>query len=100
MSGPSKEPELLYVLAFQSTHDALSAQKKLAVYNPFMIPTPSSIAAGCGFSLQFFAHDEEHATEIMGEAQLDEEKAALYLSDADGCHHIRGFIEADKTTTE
>ena len=88
------------MLAFQSTHDALSAQRKLAVYNPFMIPTPSSIAAGCGFSLQFFAHDEKGVKDMLDEAQLDEEKAALYLSDTDGYHHIRGFIESDKPTTK
>lgn len=43
-----------YVLTFDSTHAALSAQKALvqAEVSCFTIPTPRAISAGCGIALK------------------------------------------------
>jgi hypothetical protein len=42
-----------YVLSFESTHAAIDAEKRLRHLNPQVIPTPTSISAGCGISLLF-----------------------------------------------
>ena len=79
--------ESTYVLAFESTHAALAAQKKLASFNPHIIPTPSNIAAGCGMSLKFSATDDEHAMGILCQADVGR-GAALYLSGEDGYSYL------------
>lgn len=40
------------VLAFESTHAAMAAQKILADLKPYVIPTPKAITANCGMSLR------------------------------------------------
>ena len=44
---------VMLVLAFESTHAAMAAQKVLAPLQPYVIPTPKEISAGCGMSLRF-----------------------------------------------
>ena len=71
-----------YLLAFDSTHAALAAQKALAGYSPQVIPTPREISAGCGMALRLFAADDGQAQAIMQAAALDEDAADLYLYEA------------------
>ena len=40
-----------YLLAFESTHAAMAANKALAAVNPAVIPTPRAITASCGMTL-------------------------------------------------
>lgn len=47
------------VIAFESTHDAMAAEKYLKERIPVvMMPTPRSITASCGISLRFDMADE------------------------------------------
>ena len=44
-----------YLLAFESTHAAMAANKALAAAAPAVIPTPRAITASCGMTLRFEA---------------------------------------------
>jgi Protein of unknown function (DUF3343) len=71
-----------YLLAFSSTHAALSAHFALAEYKPHIIPTPRDITAGCGMSLTFFAQGEGCARKILDKAGLNKKEYSLYLFDS------------------
>lgn len=52
------------VLAFESTHDAMAAEKYLKErLHVIMMPTPRCITASCGISLRFSLEDEERVRE-------------------------------------
>lgn len=44
-----------FLIAFESTHAAMAAQKALSSIGSIIIPTPRAISAGCGMSLCFEA---------------------------------------------
>lgn len=52
------------VIAFESTHDAMAAEKYLKERLPVvMMPTPRCITASCGISLRFSLEDVERVRE-------------------------------------
>lgn len=51
----------VYVLAFDSTHAALAADKAFKNTGALLIPTPRAISAGCGMSLKFSAETDDEA---------------------------------------
>ena len=58
-------PRAWHILAFESTHAAMAAQKLLAHLNPFVIPTPKAITAGCGMSLRMDAAAADEARLVL-----------------------------------
>ena len=54
-----------HILAFESTHAAMAAQKLLAQLNPFVIPTPKQITASCGMSLRMGAEEAAQAKLLL-----------------------------------
>ena len=70
------------VLAFESTHAAMAANKALAASaRPFaVIPTPRAVSAGCGMSLRFVAADGAEARAVAASLVHVQGTAALYLS--------------------
>ena len=74
-------------MSFDSTMDALAAQKKTAQYKPTMIPTPRSITAACGMSLRLSFDSKESAREALMEAAVEEDTYVLYRF-ADGEYRI------------
>lgn len=51
----------VFVLAFDSTHAAMAADKAFAGMGAALIPTPRAITAGCGMSLKFSAESNTAA---------------------------------------
>lgn len=59
------------VIAFESTHDAMAAEKRLKGNIPVVVmPTPRCVTASCGISLRFALEDEqrirEEASQLTG----------------------------------
>ena len=50
-----------YLFTFQSTHQAMTAQKRMKKEKPFslLVPTPTEIYAECGFSLELEIQESE-----------------------------------------
>ena len=74
-----------YLLAFESTHAAMSANKALASVHPVVIPTPRVLTASCGMSLRFEAEDGVAAATLAAsvqEAHGLHGLAALYTEEA------------------
>ena len=71
-----------FLLAFESTHAAMAANKALAAAHPAVIPTPRAITASCGMTLRFEADDERAAAALA--ATVDEARgmSALYADEA------------------
>ena len=67
-----------YLLAFESTHAAMAANKALAAVNPAVIPTPRAVSAGCGMSLRFVAADGAEARAVAASLVHVQGTAALY----------------------
>lgn len=65
--GPMMQPmeKIWHILAFDSTHAAMAAQKLLAHLGPFVIPTPKQITASCGISLRMDAQAAAQAREVL-----------------------------------
>ena len=68
------------VLAFESTHAAMAANKALAASAPpfAVIPTPRAVSAGCGMSLRFAAADGAEARAVAASLVHVQGTAALY----------------------
>lgn len=73
-------PDSFYVIAFESTHAAMAANKALAAAGCAfaMIPTPREISAGCGMSLRFAASSDAEAQATAEEVSEAHSLAALY----------------------
>lgn len=69
-----------FVLAFDSTHAALSAQKAFQVSGVrcLTIPTPRAISAGCGIALKFSADSAKQATAYVRDAGVPSDTISLY----------------------
>ena len=66
-----------YLLAFESTHAAISTEKILKAHMPVsVIPTPRSITASCGISLLVEAELSEIRTLVEAAQTADE--AVIY----------------------
>ena len=76
-----------FVLAFESTHAALAAQRSFTAAGAAfaLIPTPRAISAGCGMSLRFSAEGEDAARAVAGRHVPPEARplAALYVRDGE-----------------
>ncbi len=57
----------MVVIAFESTHAAMAAQKLLAGIRFDVIPTPSDISASCGISLRIADDLIEEALSCLDE---------------------------------
>ncbi len=66
------------VLAFESTHAAMAAQKILGELKPYVIPTPKVITANCGMSLRMGDAEAEKAREILSSHPDIEARCAWY----------------------
>ena len=67
-----------FLLAFESTHAAMAANKALAAARPAVIPTPRAITASCGMTLRFEAADERAAASLA--ATVDEARGLAALN--------------------
>ncbi|HIW75105.1 MULTISPECIES: DUF3343 domain-containing protein [Gordonibacter] len=75
-----------YVIAFESTHAAMAANKALAAAGCAfaMIPTPREISAGCGMSLRFAAPSDAEAQVTAQGVSEAHSLAALYAKEYSG----------------
>ena len=71
-----------YLLAFESTHAAMAANKALAAVNPAVIPTPRAITESCGMTLRFEAEDAAAARALAVAVPEARGLAALYADQA------------------
>ena len=71
-----------YLLAFESTHAAMAANKALAAVAPAVIPTPRAITASCGMSLRFEAECDREAVALACGVKEARGLAALYADEA------------------
>lgn len=67
--GPMMQPmeKIWHILAFDSTHAAMAAQRLLAHLGPFVIPTPKEITASCGISLRMDPPSAAQAKEVLAD---------------------------------
>ncbi|WP_255467476.1 DUF3343 domain-containing protein [Raoultibacter phocaeensis] len=78
-----------YLLAFESTHAAMAANRALASVQPVVMPTPRSITASCGMSLRFEAEDVDRAWALASSAKESRGLASLYAEEAEGYTLLR-----------
>lgn len=71
-----------YLLAFESTHAAMAANKALAAAAPAVIPTPRAITASCGMTLRFEAEGAAEARALAASVPAAHGLAALYADEA------------------
>jgi hypothetical protein len=66
----SRQPKEFAVLAFASTHDALTAEALLGQMGVDVvpIPTPKAVSSGCGIALRLPIVDEDRALEYLERA--------------------------------
>lgn len=69
---------MIFLLTFDSTHDALAAQKALAAVEPRVIPVPREITAGCGMAIRIAAENKRAFSEMMKRSTVEEESFVLY----------------------
>ncbi|WP_080797291.1 DUF3343 domain-containing protein [Arabiibacter massiliensis] len=74
-----------YVLAFESTHAAMAADKFLSPGGAKLIPTPRAVSAGCGMSLRFTAADDAEALARVRSVEAARGLAALYRMEDGAC---------------
>lgn len=71
--------KIWHILAFDSTHAAMAAQKLLAHLDPFVIPTPKEITASCGISLRMGAAAAAQAKEVLADHANIAQRSAWYV---------------------
>lgn len=76
-----------YVLAFESTHAAMTASRALEEEGRAfaVVPTPRGISAGCGMSLRFWAVCPQEAASLAAGIGCARGLAALYVDGEGGC---------------
>ncbi len=68
-----------YVLAFASTHYAITAQSLLGGQIAYQVmPTPRAISSGCGISIRLEPAFLEQALAVLEEKQLDKSFYSVY----------------------
>jgi len=68
-----------YVIAFNSTHYAMMAEKKLKLkIRVQMMPTPRGITASCGLSLKFLPEQLAAVQQELDDLKLDPAMFAIY----------------------
>lgn len=77
-----------YVLAFESTHAAMAADKALATSGAKLIPTPRAVSAGCGMSLRFTAPGDAEALARARSVDAAYGLAALYRMEGGACELV------------
>ena len=77
-----------YVLAFESTHAAMAADKALAASGAKLIPTPRAVSAGCGMSLRFAAASDAEALARARSVEAAHGLAALYRMEGRECRLV------------
>jgi hypothetical protein len=73
-----------WLLAFDSPHAAIAAQKLLAPCGAAVMPTPRSISASCGMSLRLKDGQIERAIGILKESSIDPALYRLYRAERKG----------------
>lgn len=67
------------VIAFSSTHNAITGQKSLEGKIAFQImPTPRVISSCCGISIRLSPEDVETAKVLLSENKIDETRYSIY----------------------
>lgn len=69
----TREPRVFAVLGFESTHDALDAEKLIGDLGIEVvpIPAPKSIGAHCGIALRIEVADEDRALGYLDAAGIE-----------------------------
>lgn len=65
--------ETMYIVAFNSTHNAIKSEKLLQEANlkSTTLPTPREISASCGISIKFEKDDFEKVKKTLDENNID-----------------------------
>lgn len=71
----------VFVLAFESTHAAMAADKAFSGTGAALIPTPRAISAGCGMSLKFSAESNAAAVSRGQSVEAARNLATLYRAE-------------------
>lgn len=63
----------MYIISFNSTHNAIRTEKLLAENNIKVttLPTPREISASCGISIRFLLENIDKVREIIKENEID-----------------------------
>lgn len=65
--------ETMYIVAFNSTHNAIKTEKLLQKddIKATTLPTPREISASCGISIKFEKDDIERVKNVLSENNID-----------------------------
>lgn len=66
------------LVAFESTHAAMAAQKALKSLTWAVVPTPREITASCGMSLKVTRSSEGEIKELLDKAFVQDALYSLY----------------------
>jgi len=77
-------PETYCLVAFDSPHAAIRAEKLLKSLSPAVVPTLRAITASCGMSLRLKAEQMETARALLAESTLDPALYRFYRVEQNG----------------
>ncbi|MGD9559847.1 MAG: DUF3343 domain-containing protein [Oscillospiraceae bacterium] len=64
-------PDGFFLMAFDSTSHCMQTEKlSVGKYRATIVPTPTEITSGCGFSLRFFEGSEAELTSFLHSTHL------------------------------
>ena len=77
-------PENYCLIAFDSPHAAIRAEKLLRSLSPAVVPTLRAITASCGMSLRLKPEQAEAARALLAEAAFDSGLCRFYHVEQEG----------------
>lgn len=78
---------MIFVLSFNSSHEAISAEEALEnLYSSRLIPLHPSISAGCGLALRLDVDDKAQLLRVLSELKVIFDKA--YIKNALGKYEV------------
>ena len=77
-------PEYYYIMAFDTTTDAMQAERIKAA----IMPIPGAISSGCGLALRFMEEDEESILAFCKDAPVNGHLYKLFTQKVDGHHPV------------
>ena len=87
-----------YIIVFKNTHDAMTADKKLAMknYKFRIMPTPTLITQSCGICVRIENDDEINSIIENKEIEFKNIYKRNRIKEVQKCMHLQtGFIQAE-----
>ena len=89
-------PSEYYILAFETTTNAMQAEKLLKdIFDIAIMPVPREISSGCGLAIRFQNPDEHAIIEHMKTVSLEGTLYKLCTKKVNGKRHVDKLFPTD-----